>query len=29
MPKLSYELLDCGWHGHVLVGTDAAAVRPE
>lgn len=27
--KLSYELLDCGWRGHVLVGTDAAAVRPE
>jgi uncharacterized membrane protein (DUF2068 family) len=27
--KLSYELLDCAWHGHVLVGTDAAAVRPE
>jgi hypothetical protein len=27
--KLSYELLGCGWHGHVLVGTDAAAVRPE
>jgi len=26
--RLSYELLDCGWHGHVLVGTDAAAVRP-
>jgi uncharacterized membrane protein (DUF2068 family) len=27
--KLSYELLDCAWHGHVLVGTDAAEVRPE
>src|SRR5580658_1638343 len=26
--RLSYELLDCAWHGHVLVGTDAAAVRP-
>jgi uncharacterized membrane protein (DUF2068 family) len=26
---LSYELLDCAWHGHRLVGTDAAAVRPE
>src|ERR1700751_1954682 len=27
--KLSYELLDCAWHGHVLVGTDAAQLRPE
>ncbi len=27
--KLSYELLGCAWHGHVLVGTDAAAVRPQ
>jgi uncharacterized membrane protein (DUF2068 family) len=27
--KLSYELLDCAWHGHVLVGTDAAELRPE
>jgi uncharacterized membrane protein (DUF2068 family) len=27
--KLSYELLDCAWHGHVLVGTDAGAVRSE
>jgi uncharacterized membrane protein (DUF2068 family) len=27
--KFSYELLDCAWHGHVLVGTDAAEVRPE
>jgi uncharacterized membrane protein (DUF2068 family) len=27
--KLSYELLDCAWHGHVLVGTDAAAVRTQ
>jgi uncharacterized membrane protein (DUF2068 family) len=27
--KLSYELLACGWHGHVLVGTDAAAARPQ
>jgi uncharacterized membrane protein (DUF2068 family) len=26
--RLSYKLLACGWHGHVLVGTDAAAVRP-
>jgi uncharacterized membrane protein (DUF2068 family) len=27
--KLSYELLDCAWHGHVLAGTEAAVVRPE
>jgi uncharacterized membrane protein (DUF2068 family) len=27
--RVSYELLGCGWHGHVLVGTDAAAVRQE
>jgi uncharacterized membrane protein (DUF2068 family) len=27
--KISFELLDCGWHGHLLAGTDAAAVRPE
>jgi len=27
--KLSYELLGCGWHGHVFVGTDAEAVRPQ
>ena len=27
--RLSYELLDCAWHGHVLVGTDAEDVRPE
>lgn len=27
--RLSYELLGCGWHGHALVGTDAAAVRQE
>ena len=26
---MSYELLGCGWHGHALVGTDAAAVRQE
>jgi len=26
---VSYELLGCGWHGHVLAGTDAAAVRPD
>jgi uncharacterized membrane protein (DUF2068 family) len=24
-----YELLACAWHGHRLVGTDAARVRPE
>jgi hypothetical protein len=27
--RVSYELLGCGWHGHALVGTDAAAVRQE
>jgi uncharacterized membrane protein (DUF2068 family) len=27
--KLSYELLDCAWHGHVLIGTDAATIRPQ
>jgi len=27
--RLSYELLGCGWHGHALVGTDAAAVRQD
>ncbi len=26
--RLSYDLLDCAFQGHVLVGTDAAAVRP-
>jgi len=26
--RLSYDLLDCAFSGHVLVGTDAAAVRP-
>jgi len=26
---LHYELLACGWSGHVLVGTDAAHIRPE
>lgn len=26
---VSYELFGCGLHGHVLVGTDAAAVRQE
>ena len=24
-----YELISCGWHGHTLVGTDAAHIRPE
>ena len=28
-PKLRYELIDCGLHRHELLGTDAAAVRPE
>jgi uncharacterized membrane protein (DUF2068 family) len=28
-PKLRYELIGCGLHGHELVGTDAAAIRPE
>lgn len=28
-PKLRYELLACGFHGHELVGTDARALRPE
>ena len=27
--RVSYELLGCGWHGHALVGTDAASVRQE
>src|SRR5580700_322743 len=27
--RVSYELFGCGWHGHALVGTDAAAVRQE
>jgi uncharacterized membrane protein (DUF2068 family) len=28
-PKLQYELIDCGVHGHELLGTDAAELRPE
>jgi hypothetical protein len=28
-PKLRYELIGCGLHGHELLGTDAAALRPE
>jgi uncharacterized membrane protein (DUF2068 family) len=28
-PKFRWELIGCGLHGHELVGTDAAEVRPE
>jgi uncharacterized membrane protein (DUF2068 family) len=28
-PKLRYELIGCGLHGHELLGTDVARVRPE
>jgi uncharacterized membrane protein (DUF2068 family) len=28
-PRIDWELIDCGLHGHVLVGTDAAEVRAE
>jgi len=28
-PRLRYELIDCALHGHALLGTDAAALRPE
>jgi uncharacterized membrane protein (DUF2068 family) len=28
-PKLRYELIGCGLHGHELLGTDARALRPE
>ncbi len=28
-PKLRWELIGCGLHGHELVGTDAEEVRPE
>ena len=28
-PKLRYELIDCGLHGHEILGTDAAELRPE
>jgi uncharacterized membrane protein (DUF2068 family) len=28
-PKLRYELIGCGLHGHELIGTEAAHVRPE
>src|SRR5262249_8303330 len=27
--NLSYELLECGWFGHALAGTDAAQIRTE
>jgi hypothetical protein len=26
-PRLRYELIGCGLHGHELLGTDAAALR--
>ena len=29
LPKLRYELVGCGLHGHELLGTDAAALRAE
>jgi uncharacterized membrane protein (DUF2068 family) len=29
VPKLRYELIACGLHGHELAGTDAAELRPE
>jgi len=28
-PKLRYELIDCGLHGHEILGTDAAELRAE
>jgi hypothetical protein len=28
-PKLRYELIGCGLHGHEILGTDAAALRSE
>jgi uncharacterized membrane protein (DUF2068 family) len=28
-PKLRYELIGCGLHGHELLGTDAAELRPQ
>ncbi|HEY0812118.1 MAG TPA: DUF2127 domain-containing protein [Pseudonocardia sp.] len=28
-PRFHYELIGCGIHGHELVGTDAAVVRPQ
>jgi uncharacterized membrane protein (DUF2068 family) len=29
IPKLRYELISCGLNGHEILGTDAAALRPE
>jgi uncharacterized membrane protein (DUF2068 family) len=29
LPKLRYELIGCGLHGHELLGTDAAELRPQ
>jgi uncharacterized membrane protein (DUF2068 family) len=29
LPKLRYELIGCGLHGHELLGTNAARLRPE
>jgi len=29
IPKLRYELIDCGLHGHELLGTAAARLRDE
>jgi uncharacterized membrane protein (DUF2068 family) len=29
LPKLRYELIGCGLHGHELLGTEVAEVRPE
>ncbi len=29
VPKLRYELIACGLHGHEIVGTDAAELRPK
>ena len=29
LPRLRYELIGCGLHGHELLGTDAASLRPE
>jgi uncharacterized membrane protein (DUF2068 family) len=28
-PRLRYELISCGLHGHELLGTDAASLRPQ
>jgi uncharacterized membrane protein (DUF2068 family) len=29
LPKLRYELIGCGLHGHELLGTDAGSLRPQ